>query len=93
MSDQADVKQPEMKQEDQHALVINYDQRPMVNAKTITVTMRLDHFAEMEFGTALVRGILDEIKQQILQVIAAKRAQKQQQQTKIIQPAGVLKVH
>ena len=75
-----------------HYMVV-FDTRNLSEAGRIRMEMNLDTFAnDLELGTATVRGLIDELKQQILKVIQIKRATRASKIVVPGQPAG-LAVH
>lgn len=85
------AEKPVLTNEDQPSYLIEYDQGPLEKATRVRIEISLDALADnLELGTKLLRGMTEELKVELLQVIYAKR--KLRASGKVILPAGV-KVH
>jgi len=67
---------------------IEYDAEHPVVSERMRVKFNLNSFASNPHGTALLRGILEELKAEILRVIIAKRQAADQARAKILVPSG-----
>lgn len=70
-----------------------------IDPRVFYVSIPLQALTDNSIGTAMARGVMDEIKQKILQLIVLKRKKKFEDKNKIIIPKAVspvpnsLKVH
>ena len=67
---------------------IEYDAEHPMQAEMLTVQFNLNSFAANPHGTALLRGMVEELKAEALRVIIGKRQEAVKDRAKILVPSG-----